>query len=106
MEYNQENFEWAMRQIEKFAHLHRTPPAEQLEIHAKALLRLVRSEDLPHPDIWPDGSKHFTGDWLVEQMLETTSFFPNPIDFRKIYCRNWNAADGKSTEDMQAALEG
>lgn len=105
MEINQENLEWAMTQIGKFTHMRGTPPAEQWEIHAKALLRLVRAEALPHDVLWPDGPTRFTGDWLVEQMLETTTYFPNPIDFRKIYCRYFVAADGKSTADMHAALE-
>ena len=63
---------------------------------------------LPNPqegETTPEGAvRPFT--WLLREIARTCTFFPKPIEIRKIYEEQFPPRDGRSASDLEGVLEG
>jgi hypothetical protein len=85
---------------------------DQLEFIAELIARFCETQDVndaKEPDE-PEGLKHLGWfnplDWLVKEVGSTYTFFPTPIQFRKVYdkCCVF-PLDGKTAVDLENAVE-
>ncbi len=85
---------------------------DQLAFVAELIARFCETQDVndvKEPDE-PDGLKHrgwFNPlEWLIKEVGSTYTFFPTPIQFRRVYDKGIvSPLDGKSALDLENAVE-